>query len=225
MKKIVAFVIIITLLHRYIDAQQKPTTKRGQVIIQTPERDTSWIGIIAGPNFNYLDYYDKTTTIGGRNTSFHGGVFYRKNISNSFAFQPAFLLSVRGGKIHDVDSTIDIRLVCLELPINCLYVHKGFMAGGGLNFSYGINGTLKSRTRDRNAYAQNESFERTLKRFEIGGNFMVGYILKKRIFISGNFSPGFTNIYKGDGSAPRNVRARTRTLGISLGYMFGVSKE
>ena len=78
---------------------------------------------------------------------------------------------------------------------------------------------------ERNAYNTDESLERTLKRFEIGGNFLIGYTFKKGIFISANFSPGFTNIYKGDGSAPRNIRASTRVFGISIGYLFDVTND
>jgi len=99
------------------------------------------------------------------------------------------------------------------------------MISAGPNFSYGIRGKLKTDKMERNAYSTNESFERTLKRFEFGGNFLIGYTNKKAIFITANFSPGFTNIYKGDGSAPDNVRAKTTMFSISLGYLFGVKND
>ena len=41
-------------------------------------------------------------------------------------------------------------------------------------------------------------------------------------FMTANFSPGFTNIYKGDTSAPPNVKAHTQMFGVSIGYGFGV---
>ncbi len=53
----------------------------------------------------------------------------------------------------------------------------------------------------------------------------MGYTFKKGIFITADFSPGFTNIYKGDGSAPGNVRAGTRVFGISIGYLFDVTND
>ena len=214
--------VFVLLVYDHAGAQQKRIVMHGQSPIPGYIPDTSWIGIVAGPNFNYLDYYDKTTTISGRNTSFHAGILYEKKISKYFTLQPGLFLSIRGGKIDEVDSSVDAKLVNLELPVNFIYRYKRFIVGGGPNFCYGINGKLKSRNSERNAYDANESFERTLKRFEIGGSFVLGYQFKKGIIITGNFYPGFTNLYKGDGSAPTNVKARTRTIGVSVGYMFGI---
>src|SRR5205814_7480685 len=99
------------------------------------------------------------------------------------------IFSVRGGKIRDVDSTINARLMNIELPANFLYFYKHIMIGAGPNFTYGIKGKLKSDEMERNAYNADESLERTLKRFEAGGNFLIGYTFKKGIFISANFLP------------------------------------
>jgi hypothetical protein len=110
----------------------------------------------------------------------------------------------------------------IEIPISFLYLHKRLMVGGGPNFSYGFNGKLKTNDSERDAYNPDESFERTLKRFEFGANFLIGYTFKKGLFITANYSPGFTNIYKGDGSAPSNVKAHTQMFGISVGYMFAI---
>jgi hypothetical protein len=220
--KIIAF-IAITILAVNLHAQQKPVHKAIQVQTK-PKLPQTWLGIFAGPNFNYLDYYDKITTIEGTNTSFHAGIFYKRNINKHFALQPELLFSVRGGKIKNIDSTINTSLMNIELPINLLYLYKRLIIGAGPSFCYGLSGKLKSNGEERNAYDADESFERTLKHFEFGGNVMIGYTFKKGIFITTTFSPGFTNIYKGDGSAPNNIRARTTTLGISLGYMFGIAE-
>ena len=188
--------------------------------------DTSWFGFIAGGvNFNYLDYYDRITTIEGRNTSFHAGIFYQKNMDDHFAIQPNLILSMRGGKISDIDSAIDIRLLNIELPINFLYTYKGFMAGGGPSFHYGIKGKISVNEKIEDAYDKTSSMHLALKRFEFGANFILGYKFKKGVFLTGSFSPGLTSIYKGDGSAPSNVKARTRLFGISVGYMFGIAAK
>jgi len=226
MKKIIVFLFIPAFAFNSAYPQQKSSTPRNnQPVTNNKEPDQPWLGIFAGPNLNYLDYYDKSTTIEGTNTSFHAGIFYQKSINKYFALQPALLFSIRGGRIRNIDSTINASLMYIEFPVNILYRHKQLMLGGGPDFCYGINGKLKTNGKGRNAYDKNESFERTLKRFEFGGNFMIGYTFKKRIFISTNFSPGFTNIYKGDGSAPGNVRAKTRVFGISLGYFPGIPKS
>jgi hypothetical protein len=225
MKKIASIVITI-LTYNLIYAQQKQSITPSDRIIEAGSNQKPFqtrLGIFAGPNLNYLDYYDKVTTIDGSNTSFHAGIFYQKNINKYFALQPALLFSIRGGNIKNIDSTINAGLMNIELPINFLYLCKRLMVGAGPNFWYGISGNLKSNGTKRNAYDVAESFERTLKRFEFGGNFIIGYTFKKGILITTNFSPGFTNIYKGDGSAPSNVKAKTSILGISLGYVFGIS--
>jgi hypothetical protein len=108
------------------------------------------------------------------------------------------------------------------LPINFLYLYKRLMFGGGPNFSYGFSGKLKTNESERDAYDPAESFERTLKQFEIGGNVLIGYIFKKGFLIAANYSPGFSNIYKGDGSAPSHLKAHTQMLGVSFGYRFGI---
>jgi len=225
MKKTIAFVFIGVVACNIILAQQKTTNPKQPLVQIKSLPPQTWLGIFAGTNLNYLDYYDKITTIEGSNTGFHIGVFFKKNITEYFALQPALLFSVRGGKINNIDSTVNFRSMNAELPVNFLYLYKQLTIGMGPNFSYAINGKLKSNGSERNAYDPAESFERTLKRFEFGGNFMIGYTFKKGIFITADFSPGFSNIYKGDGSAPNNVRAKTRTFGISLGYTFGILRD
>ena len=224
--KFFIFLLIVILSVFDLHSQQKPVHKPVHtIIVPKPTPPQAWIGVFAGPNLNYLDYYDQLTTIEGKNISFHAGLFYQKKISKYFALQPALIFSVRGGKIRDVDSTINARLMNIELPANFLYFYKHIMIGAGPNFTYGIKGKLKSDEMERNAYNADESLERTLKRFQLGGNFLIGYTFKKGIFITINFSPGFTNIYKGDGSAPGNIRAGTRVIGLSVGYLFDVTNN
>jgi len=194
-----------------------------QPVVPEKKPVTEWMGIFVGPNLNTLRYHDNTTTIEGANMGVHGGVFYKKDVSKNLSFQPWLVFSVRGGEFNDVDSTINATLAYLELPINVLYVHKQFSIGGGPNFCYGMGGKFASNGVKRNAYDPSESFERTLKRFEFGANFMIAYQFKNYISVIANFSPGFTNIYKGNHSAPASLRANTSTIGLSLAYRFDIS--
>jgi Outer membrane protein beta-barrel domain len=221
MKKIIIPLFTI-LVFTSAQAQQKPLNNKQPV---TSNQQQELFGLFAGPNLNYLDYYDKATTIEGTNTSFHAGLLFQRNINKCFALQPALLFSIRGGKIRDIDSTMNIKLMNIELPINFLYRYKQLMIGAGPNFSYGINGKIEDHGNNRDVYDASESFERTLKRFEFGGNFMIYYNFKKDLLATINFSPGFTNIYQGDGSAPRNLKAKTRMFGISIGYILATKNE
>jgi hypothetical protein len=215
MRKIV-FTLTCILAFLMIQGQQKPASPAEKTFLPT-----SWIGFIAGGlDFNYIGYHDKITTIEGKNTNFHAGFFYQKNITPHFSVQPNVRLSMRGGKINDIDSAINVRLLNIELPVNFLYTYKGFVAGGGPSFHYGIKGKINVKEKEGNAYDETESMHLALKRFEFGADLLIGYTFKKGIFITGNFSPGLTNIYKGDGSAPGNVKAKTRSFGIAVGYVF-----
>ena len=222
MKKII-FILFMTISSSCLRAQQKAVHKPAPLPVQPkPQPPDKWFALFAGPNLNYLNYSDVSTTIGGSNTGLHAGIFFQKNINQCFAVQPSVLCSLSGGEIRNVDSTTNARLMNIEIPIGFLYLYKGLMVGGGPNFSYGVNGKLKTNDSERDAYNPDESFERTLKRFEFGANFLIGYTFRKGLFITANYSPGLTNIYKGDGSAPSNVKAHTQMLGLSFGYMFGI---
>jgi len=217
MRRVVACTLLLAVLN--CSAQ----IKKPEVPEKKPVNE--WIGIFTGPNLNSLRYQDNTTTIEGTNMGLHGGVFYRKDVSKDLSFQPWLSFSVRGGEINDVDSTIDATLSYLELPLNILYVHGQLSIGGGPNFCYAIGGKFASKGVKRNPYDASESFERTLKRFEFCANFLIAYQFKNRISVMTNFSPGFTNIYKGDHSAPAIVHANTSTVGLSLGYRFDVTRQ
>jgi outer membrane protein with beta-barrel domain len=220
-------VVVCTLFSALLNCTSAQIKKPVHQQPAVPEKKpiTEWIGIFAGPNFNSLRYHDNTTTVEGTNTGLHGGVFYKKDVNKNLSFQPSLLFSVRGGEINDVDSAINATLPYLELPINVLYVYKQLSIGGGPNFCYAVGGKFASNGVKRNAYDPSESFERTLKRFEFGANFMIAYEFKNHISVIANFSPGFTNIYKGDHSAPANLHANTSTFGLSLAYWFDISAE
>ena len=223
MRRVVVCALFSAVLNCSSAQVKKPVRQQPTVPEKKPV--TEWIGIFAGPNFNTLRYHDNTTTIEGTNAGIHGGVFYKKDVNKNLCFQPWLLFSTRGGEINDVDSTINATLSYLELPINVLYVHKQLSIGGGPNFCYAIGGKFASNGVKRNAYDPSESFERTLKRFEVGANFMIAYQFNNQVSVIANYSPGFTNIYKGDHSAPANVRANTSTFGLSLGYRFDIARE
>src|SRR4029079_1359753 len=151
MKKIVSilFLVVFTFcLHAQQKTLHKPAPRPAQPKPQPPEK---WFGIFAGPNLNYLHYSDGSTTIGGSNTGLHAGIFFQKDINKRFAVQPSLLFSIRGGEIRNVDSTTNARLMNIELPVSFLYLYKHLLLGAGPNFSYGLNGILKTNEYERDA--------------------------------------------------------------------------
>lgn len=224
MREVIVCIFMAATFHSAM-AQDKNRVHQQETITNYQDTAHQWLGIFAGPHLNHLNYDDKTTAIEGNNTGFHGGIFYQKKITEKFSIQPSIVISLRGGKITGVDSTVNAKLLNVEVPINFLYLYKQLYIGAGPNFCYALDGKFVSNGATRNAYDPSESFERTLKRFELGANFLIGYTFKKKIFIVANFSPGFTNIYRGDNSAPANLHANTSILGLSLGYKFAVAQE
>lgn len=90
MKKIIAVLVLVISATHLTHAQQKPIRKPvTQVVPAKPAEAQAWIGIFAGPNLNYLEYHDESTTIRGKNTSFHAGIFYERKILKSFVPQPS----------------------------------------------------------------------------------------------------------------------------------------
>ena len=80
--KFFIFLLIAMLSVFDLYSQQKPVRKPVHtIIVPKPKPPQAWIGVFAGPNLNYLDYYDQITTIEGRNTAFHAGLFYQKKIN------------------------------------------------------------------------------------------------------------------------------------------------
>jgi hypothetical protein len=219
LKKFYRSCFIIAVYGLFISQTTEAQTKR-TVPVYSPPPVTCWFGATAGVNFNSLKYHDGATTIGGSGTGFHAGFFYRKKINDNLLFQPELLFSMRGGRIKDVDSNIVAVLSYVEIPIQVLYNEKKFFAGGGPYFSFGVVGRFKSGGAARDAYSPTESFERTLKRFEYGLSLLTGYQLNKKIFAVLHYSPALRNIYQGDGSAPKSVKATTTVIAIGLGLIF-----
>ena len=85
MKKIIFFSILL-MLASILHAQQKPVHKPPIPVQPKPQPPDKWFGIFAGPNLNYLNYSDKSTTIGGSNTGLHAGIFFQKNMNKYFAY-------------------------------------------------------------------------------------------------------------------------------------------
>jgi hypothetical protein len=105
MKKIIFFSVLL-LFASILHAQQKTIHKPTPIPVQPkPQPPDKWFGIFAGPNLNYLNYSDKSTTIGGSNTGLHAGIFFQKiSIKNlPFSLRSYFRY---GGEIRNIDSTM-----------------------------------------------------------------------------------------------------------------------
>src|SRR5438093_10907276 len=116
MKKVVIVLFITIFALDLTSAQQKPLKKTFAPTVQPQQQtQTTWVGIIAGPNLNYLDYHGKITTIQGKNAGFHAGIFCQKNFDKRFGLQPLLLVSVRCGKLKAIDRTVNAKFINVEI--------------------------------------------------------------------------------------------------------------
>lgn len=175
-------------------------------------------GFKGGVNNSHLLYKsdDSDDRYEGTITGGQIGAVAQININSQFAIQPNLLFTLKGGRLLGFKfSTMNA-----ELPINLLYRSQRFFIGGGPNLAYGISGKiLDTPDGDLDLYDQDEAEEFTLKRFELGANFLMGYTLPNGISISANYTPGLFDIYKGNGGN-EDIKARSRYFGFSIGYFF-----
>lgn len=180
-------------------------------------------GIKLGIASNYLTYKlgDGEEEFQSNNTRpFIAGVAHIQ-LNENFAIQPNLLVIMKGGNIEGTK----INTTHIDIPVNFLYTHKGFFAGGGPNFSYGIVGKVDLGDEDVSIYDQEEASELTLKRFEIGANILMGYNFPGGFTVSANFTPGLNDIYKGAEGDDTDITAHMKTFAFTIGYMFGQKKK
>jgi len=159
----------------------------------------------------------------GSNVGFYAAGVANIQLSEHFALQPNLVVGLKGGGFGAIYGSITkINIVAIDVPINALYTSNGFFIGGGPNFSYGLSGKLKPNLEGEKVDIFDDSEEGAgdlaLKRFDIGANLLVGYTLPNGLTFSAHFTPGLANIYAPDAD---NVKARTKTFGFSVGYLFG----
>jgi len=112
----------------------------------------------------------------------------------------------------------------IELPVNLAYAFKlgnnKLFVGGGPYAGYGLSGKNKG-TGSVNGQPSEESSEDIefgseegqMKRFDYGGNLMVGYFMQSGLMIKANYTRGFANLANGNDEKYNNSY-----FGLSLAY-------
>jgi hypothetical protein len=172
-------------------------------------------GIKAGMSSNYLRFSIDGEKQTGEKTGVFFGFVYNVPANKHFAVQPNLLATMRGAYIDGVH----IKTWNIELPINLLYTHGGFFAGGGPNFSYSLDARARGEDVSPDGEVDMHTSESNLqlKRTEIGANLLAGYTFPNGFSISANYLQGFNNMYVGT----EGYKVRSSAFGFALGYMFG----
>jgi hypothetical protein len=176
-------------------------------------------GIKAGITTNYLHFDLDDIEGDGDKTGTAFGFIYNWQVNKNFAIQPNLLAVMRGAHVDD----IHFRIWDIAVPINLLYTNNGFFAGAGPNISYSLDGRAMGENIEPDGsvdiHAEGET-DFLFRRFEIGSNVLMGYNFKNGIQLSANYTQGFNNLYRGE----EDFTIRSRTFGLSVGYMFGKKK-
>lgn len=87
----------------------------GVIHAQTTKNYTS--GIKAGVNLANLKLTDQPDVSTSMRINFHAGIFYNVPLSSNFSIQPEILFSGEGAKFETSNSTSDITLNYLQVPV------------------------------------------------------------------------------------------------------------
>lgn len=131
-----------------------------------------------------------------------------------------------------VESANKIRLHYLEVPVNLILkipISSGKLVfGGGPYLAYGLagsynldivyNGRVVQTNTESVAFSDRDRGITPgirLSRWDAGGNIMIGVELNDMIMINGNFSKGWLNLDRSNGSTVKNSY-----IGLSVGILF-----
>lgn len=227
MKKML-FALICTASSVAVMAQTKPT-----VILK------------GGVNFaNITESTDGKVDDAKYLTSFHVGAALHLPFTTGFGFQPALLVTGKGSKIQDGNSS-DVNYfrsttnpIYLEMPLNFVGTiplgnNAGIFLGAGPYVAMGIGGKNKVEGKYLGVAFSSENkidfsnddpttldYEEDagigkMKRFDVGGNVMAGIDFGK-VLLGANYGFGFTKINSGSDNNADN-KNKNRVWSVSLG--------
>lgn len=158
-------------------------------------------GAKGGLNFATIsgDNIKSTGTV----AAFNLGVMSEIPLSEKFSFQPELMFSGQGYSLSDDV----VALNYLNVPLmGKYYLTKGFSVEAGPQLGFLLS-------------AKHESIDikDSLKTFDFGLNFGLGYKLENGINFGARYNLGLTNINDVEGSSNKN---RNGVIQVSVGYFF-----
>lgn len=196
-------------------------------------------GVRAGVNFqniNGKDFLDEKLD-NKIKTGFNIGVNAEIPIASEFYLQPGVLFTTKGAKSKD-DDDAKISLSYIEVPINFLYKPElgmgKLLLGIGPYIAFGIGGKVSNGdgketdvefTKEVSAANYSAATSQGLfpyfKRFDAGGNLLVGYEFSNNFSFQLNAQLGMININSDikDVSSD-DTKFKNTGFGLSVGYRF-----
>lgn len=189
-------------------------------------------GIRAGVNFQNLNGEFLNQDLDNKiKTGFNVGVNVEIPLADEFYLQPGLLFTTKGADLDDNNNS-KFNISYLELPVNFLYkplLGTGhLLLGVGPYAGYAVGGKIKRDNGDidlefdsKLSGAEAIRYGYTIRRFDFGGNLLVGYEFSNRLSAQLNAQLGLTNISpKTDGLSTSDNHTKNTGFGVSLGYRF-----
>lgn len=196
-------------------------------------------GVRAGVNFqniNGKDFLDKKLD-NKIKTGFNIGVNAEIPIASEFYLQPGVLFTTKGAKSKD-DDDAKVNLSYIEVPINFLYKPElgmgKLLLGIGPYIAFGIGGKVsngdgketdvefaKEVSAANYSAATSQGLFPYFKRFDAGGNLLVGYEFSNNFSFQLNAQLGMININSDiEGVSNDDTKFKNTGFGLSVGYRF-----
>ena len=192
------------------------------LISQAKAQNGVTFGVRAGINFQNLTGKDEEGDKYSNKlkTGFHIGGNAEIPVAPDFYLQPGLLFSTKGAKYKNSDDKTNISYI--EIPVNFIYkpvLGEGkLLLGVGPYAAFAVGGKYKSGgvSTDINF---GSSTDDDLKRFDAGGNFLVGYEFSNHLSAQLNTGLGLVNI---GNRAPGDSKSSLKNtgFGLSIGYRF-----
>jgi hypothetical protein len=186
------------------------------------------IGITGGPSFAKFDFSGQNISPvnSGLKITFSMGIFADFKFGN-FSFRPTLNYTGRSGQLTRENATISSILYYAQVPLDLVYhVHSKagtFYFGGGPYIAFGFSATDYLNDAEGNTNSMSQSFGGTDGEYsgtEVGLNAIAGLQFKSGLLIHINYDLGLTNALNNANFDNENLVINTRTLGISVGYVF-----
>jgi len=160
---------------------------------------------------------------------FNVGVNAEIPVGTDFYIQPGVLFSQKGAKFSD---DLKVNLSYIEVPVNFLYKPElgtgKLLLGFGPYFAVAAGGSYKPDNGDDvdiefdSKISQAEALSGTpyLKRFDAGGNLLVGYEFANKLSFQLNAQLGMLKINPEIEGIDTDGKVKNTGFGLSLGYRF-----
>ncbi|RYY54808.1 MAG: PorT family protein [Chitinophagaceae bacterium] len=197
--------------------------------VATVSQAQTTFGIRGGVNMFNLngDNADGSDLDNKLKVGFNAGFNAEIPVGTDFYLQPGVLFSQKGAKFGD-DGKLNLSYV--EVPVNFLYKPElgagKMLLGFGPYFGVAVGGSYKVDGVDGDVDIEFENDATlltapyTLKRYDAGGNLLVGYEFANKLSFQLNAQLGMLNIAPKINGEETDYKVKNTGFGLSLGYRF-----